>query len=89
MESPDKCDKCIGYSICANHIKKGDHSCNPFLKQVEEKILQSASPNNKQSALTSQIATEIQGLHDAYWTTSHDKTKALLDWLARQLRTLS
>jgi len=59
------------------------------LNNSEEKILQSASPNNKQSKFTSQIAAEIQDLHDTYWTTSHDKTKALLGRWARQLRTLS
>ena len=48
MESPDKCDKCVGYSICANHIKKGDIYCAPFLRAMEEKF---TIDNNSSNAI--------------------------------------
>ena len=45
MENPNKCNGCIGYSICANHIKKNDMCCKPFLRLVEEKL----TPTNNES----------------------------------------
>lgn len=59
-----------------------DRAARQYIKEAEQ------TPTNTQKPSASQIAAEIQGLHDLYWTTSHDKTKALLDRWARQLRLL-